>query len=246
MKTQSKPSIAILISFIGLVFTASSPAESKYRDFLLKDGRSFRGRIVAYDQHSKVVSLERADKRLIKTDPGIFDKADQIHIEEWNMIQHFRSERWLKISVDRKKFGPFNLRYTISFENNSGIVLPDMQIDTCIFYTQKHQKYGERKWIIEEGVTCGSACLPPLKPNSKPEQITADLSETKNLLWTFNLRFKPMDIHGIWIRITLPLSNGRNIVRDECLPGHLIKHQTWTSSTIPAGVIKHLKRTPTR
>ena len=81
---------------------AEGRSPAKYHDFLLKDGRSFRGRIVAYDQHTDIVSIECANKRLIKTSSAVFNKADQLHIKDWHATQCFRSESRFRISTGRK------------------------------------------------------------------------------------------------------------------------------------------------
>lgn len=197
----------ILVPLILLALISTSPAATKYHDFLCKDGRTFRGRILAYDQHANIVSIQRDNKRLIKVSPAVFDEADQLRIKEWNIIRCFQSERLFKISAGRRScqtkrtvgqskfdFPGFNIDlswgtqraqstqythyYTITFENCSGIALQKMTVEYCIFYSQQRQNE-KRRWVEDQGIEHGTDYIGQLNPKSKKELQTQKIIPTK-------------------------------------------------------------------
>ncbi|MCK4565325.1 MAG: hypothetical protein KAU94_11710, partial [Verrucomicrobia bacterium] len=170
------------VSAILLLLAVNCLAATPYHDFLLKDGRSFRGRIVDYDQHSDIVSIERADKRLVKTSPTVFDEADQVHIKEWHMVRCFKSESLFKVSAARHSFkgtrkaqsaGQLGLssiyvhltRYSIILGNRSSIKLRNISVEYRIYYSFKKYK----------GVKSGKAYVAGIEPRSKKELETIEI-----------------------------------------------------------------------
>lgn len=243
-----------------LTLAANSLATTPYHDFLLADGRSFRGRIVVYDQHSDVVTIERADKKLVKTSSAVFDEADQLRIKEWHLIKCFGSEKQLKISAARICFkggkvehpgffgsGPVtkqmrHMRYTIDLENCSGLAFRNLTVEYRIYYSQEYQKPPGQKWIKKEGIKCGSEFIACLAPKTKSEVETADIIMNK----IEDLRYivppssfkksKKVDVVGIWVRISRSLSNDRKVMREYCLPDNLGKHHKWVEIDVPVGL----------
>ncbi len=258
-----KSSTIARVSSILLAVATSCRATTQYHDFLLKDGRSFRGRIVAYDQHADTVSIECADKSLAKISPTVFDDADQLRIEEWNIVRCFESENLFKISAGRDSFeekeavktfylgdgGPqtktvrvHHVFYTIHLKNNSTIALQNLAIECCIFYSQEHRgKSTDNKWVTDRGIQSWKAGIHQMDPKSKRELKTKDIITNKvedlqtNSFLTYGLS-KEVNVEGIWLRIILPLSNGREIMREYCLPDSLSKHHDWVSTSVPAGL----------
>jgi hypothetical protein len=234
----------LIIAATSCVFGETNPVEnrspSKYHDFLLKDGRSFRGRIVAYDQHTDIVSIERSDKQLIKTSPSVFDIADRIRIQDWHKAACFLSEHLFRVSARRIKvkrdkisypgiWGPGrseNVRetyYEIAMSNGSALPFQDMWVEYHIHYTC-HKK---------QGIKYGDFLVPELNPKSKKNVRTAvgiPFRISNNVSNSYAYVDAVAD--GICIRIIMPLSNGRNVLREYCLPDNLCKHRTWPEADV--------------
>ena len=244
-----KTHIGGLAATLLLALAANSLAATQFHDFLLKDGRSFRGRIVAYDHHTDIVKIVQADKRLIKTAPSVFDEADQLRIKEWHIVRCFHSTKLLRVKVVKKivkgeKWQTFsfggsggssghlrNTYYDIIMENTSSIPFQNMTVEYQMHY----------RWGKTQGVKHGRFMVTKLGPKSKKEVRTAECIPCRfkpkdaGLLWSPG-RGSKMDPKGIWIRIILPLSNDREAVREYCLPSNLNKHRKWTEKGVPDSV----------
>lgn len=231
-----KNTILILVPILLLALISASPAATEYHDFLCKDGRTFRGQIVAYDHHSSIVSIQRDNKRLIKVSPDIFDKVDQVYIKEWNIIRCFQSEHLFKVSAGRyavkgEKVSRYkylrNTHYNIVMENGSATPFQNMTVEYRIYYTCKQT----------QGIMCGKFLVSEMDPGSKrkvrtPRSIPSKLSSEKKIS-IFGNPYYTTAVDGIWLRITLPLSGGRKVAREYCLPDSISKHRKWATVDLP-------------
>ncbi len=244
-----KTHIGGLAAAILLALAANSLAAKPYHDFLLKDGRSFRGRIVAYDHHTDIVKIVRVDKRLIETSPSVFDEADQLRIKEWHTTRCFHSTKLFRVRAERQivraeKWQPFrgdiggssggssrglrNTYYDIIVENSSSIPFQNMTVEYQMHY----------RWGKTPGVKYGRFMVSKLEPKSKKKVRTTEYIPSNFKLKDAGLFWSPgsgnkMVSKGIWIRIILPLSNDRKEVREYCLPSNLSKHHKWTEKDVP-------------
>ncbi|RKX33412.1 MAG: hypothetical protein DRP64_20955, partial [Verrucomicrobia bacterium] len=155
------------------------------------------------------------------------DGADQRHIKEWNIIRCFQSERLFKISAGMRSrqtkrtvgqskfdFSGFNIDlsggsqgtqytyyYTITLENRSNVTLKNMTIEYHIYYRQQKNK----------SVKCGKIWIHQMDPKSKKrEETTEGIPDYIGDIFYY----QEVKVDGIWIRVTLPLSGDRKVVRE--------------------------------
>ena len=81
-----------ILLVVGLIAVVMGTQAEKYRDFTDTQGRTIRGRIVAYDATKKIVSFERDNRKTSKVPIGIFSEADQAYLLEWEVLRNFRRD----------------------------------------------------------------------------------------------------------------------------------------------------------
>jgi hypothetical protein len=224
-----------------LLLPVNGGKKTPYHDFLLKDGRSFRGRIVGYNQQKGIVHIEHANKRLIKTSPKVFEKADQIRIKDWYTERCFLSQSLFKISAGRfavkgKKWstGGFdigfgssggssgyirNIYYDIVMENRADVPFQNIKVEYRIYYS----------WEKQKSVKHGELYITKLDAKTKKEERTAEYIPSRLNRSMFGAGTKTV-VDGIWIRVTLPLSNARKVTREYRCPDSIGGRKKWTDS----------------
>jgi hypothetical protein len=223
----------------------------KYRDFTDTQGRTIRGRIVAYDATKKIVSFERDNRKTSKVPIGIFSEADQSYISEWDILRCFTDERRFKISVKRKEIeneGKSNkggiitrrvkdTHYEINLENKMASRLKGINLEYCIYYEQ------EESGTAEQGVHCGTLAVDSIEPKSKKMLSTEGVSIFKKELdsgyyyTSGSDSTNRGDVHGVSIRVHLKLPSGTKETR-ECFFPETMKNKRWATKSIDVGMNK--------
>ena len=244
MKTPRYKKITAACVVCIAALQTSLPAETEYHDFLLKDGRSFRGRIVGYDHHRDLVSIQRPGKSLVKTAPAVFDEADRLRIKEWYIQHDFMSDRFLEISAvkqackettessDGKAGRIHRVGYIVSIKNKSNIALKNLQLEYGIYYNRRKVNLSSDSG--NRGVEFERVHFNEIKPRSRTDVKTVGVVvlTSGSPPTSIPLQSRKIYIEGIWLRITLPLSTGKTLVRDFCYPDNLSKHLTWVEADV--------------
>ena len=249
----------LLPIIVGLLVSVESFGAGlvQYRDFLSKDGKAIRGRVLRYDARKSKVTIERDNRKVFTVPIFAFSDDDQEYILRWELNKVFLDDGDFKIDAKRKKFDEEKgsgstfygysidsretetFGYEITLENRSTSPLEGLKVDYCIFYEQENS--GNGKTIDEEGVRCGTLDVASLRAKSSKELLTEPVS-----IYTYELDADWVyadgrdnkisgDVRGVWVRVTKALDNGEVLTRDFCMPDSLSNSKTWTTSSVHVG-----------
>ena len=242
--------------------TATKPTAfcvSGYRDFLGKNGKPIRGKVLAFDKHRELVTIQKDNRRTHKVDVGLFSDEDQTYVREWQIAKGFNSESRFKISAKRKQFeldrkrhvhkyyGVENAQttikqsgYEITLESRIDTPLKNVAIEYCIYYEQERADC--EKQVTDEGVMRGVLHIDKLAPKAKTTLKTDPVKLRKHELnsdWHYYSGAENKQqgkVVGIWLRVHLPLSDGQRVTRQYSRPDSLKKKCTWSDHTVPVGI----------
>ena len=231
---------------------------SAFHDFLGKNGKTFRGKVLAYDVGRNIVTIQNIHNCTRKVSPEIFSEADRIYLRDWCLSKGFNSESCFRISAKRKQFavdrkrhvhayyGSENAKttiervgYEIRVDNRIATTLEDISIEYCIYYEQV--RADRNKQVTDEGVKFGLLHIAKLKPKSSTVLKTDPVTLRKHELsadWFYYSGAENTQkgkMIGIWLRVHLPLSEGRKMTRHYSLPDSLMNNRKWFDHTIPVG-----------
>lgn len=232
-------------------------ANKSYRDFTDTQGRTIRGRVVAYDEKKGVVTFERDNRKRSKVPLTIFADIDQAYIRDWNLLNKFKSSRF-KISANRKKKAGESTQsystkkkveethYEIQLENRSAYTFKNLKLIYGIYYEQEEMKGSQETCL--QGVYCDESTIEIMMPKTKEVIRTEVISTYTQELGAGWVRVEEDgnynssdnvqrgEIHGLWVRIELTLPSGQTEIREFCHPDSLNNNRSWVSSTIRAGM----------
>jgi len=237
-----------------LMLVGGTFAGRQYRDFTDIKGRTIRGCVLAFDEHSGTVSFERDNQRTSKVPITIFSEADQDYIKNWCLLRGFRDPSRFKISVKKKngktwkKTGEIGgvstkeVRYDIVLENRNDLPLENVSVEYRIFLRAK----GNGRWVEDFYKALGSSqdLLNPLpvlgegKYAEIPSKGTMVL-ETKyartvkekvngGIMDVFGEYFETQEVvlEGVWVRVTTVI-DGETIMREVFAPDTLRGKYEW-------------------
>lgn len=226
-------------------------------DFLAQNGNSTRGRVVAYNAPKGTVTIEKKDKLTCKVKLAQLSKADQTHVREWHLIKEFCTKNRFRISAKQKQCGENremeihdnqgvvrgirtmeSIGYDITLDNRTRIGLRDMDVEYCIYYEQDRPNGLNR--VAGRGVKCGTLNISKLAAKSttqvETEPVVLFKQEKNNDYGDGNVL--KGEITGIWIRVYLPLANGKRTMREYSKPAELMKDRQWATSDIQASKMR--------
>lgn len=93
--------LALLVSLFGIIFGVC--AAPQYRDFKDTQGRIIRARVLKFDSHAEMVTIQRDDKRTSKIPLSKFSEADQAYIQNIGnpaSVKSAESEKETKPATD--------------------------------------------------------------------------------------------------------------------------------------------------
>lgn len=222
-----------------------------YHEFMGKNGKSLRAKVLAFDNFRKLVTLQKESGRTHKVDPGLFSDEDQTYIRNWLLVRGFNSESKFKVSAKRKQFDVDRERhvngytglqnaqttvkevgYEILLENRIAESLKDLTIEYCIYYEQERASSG--KQVTDDGVKHGVLQIGQLASRAKANLITDPVKLFRyelNSDWHYYSGAENTQkgkVIGIWLRIHLPLSGGQKITRQYSLPESIKDKREWS------------------
>lgn len=244
-----------------ITFVAGVQAEVKYHDFTDTQGRTIRGRILAYDEASGKVRFERDNRKQTKVSIGIFSEADQTYIKEWLFARSFMTEGTFKINAKRKQKNKEkedsylrsrtveDTHYEIILENRAATDLNNLEVEYCIYYEQEEVKHNAAlEEVLNQGVYFGNSSIESIASRGKVTlktdavSIFKDTMDSGVILITLDGKSADSDnvqegeIHGIWIRVHLKLPSGERVTREYLMPNSINKSRKWTESSRRAGL----------
>lgn len=193
-----------------------SVAQAQYRDFTDTEGRTIRGRVVAFDGKTGMATIERENKRIAKVPLAIFSEADQACIKAWETSQGFSSDRLLKITCackkieERKEKEVDDITYTggdvqkdfvktvtrieksayeIQFQNMNPAPLQNIRMEYRIYYEQSKMTRDGEKPEPKQLCLEGNMSIPELPPKTK-------ISVTTNPVEIFEEDINPLPVLG--------------------------------------------------
>ncbi len=234
---------------------------SGYHDFIGKNGKSLRAKVLAYDSCRKRVTLQKESGRTHKVDPGLFSDEDQTYIRNWLLARGFNSDSKFKVSARRKQFevereqhvnkytGIQNAQttvkeigYEILLENRITETLKNLTIEYCIYYEQERASGG--KQVTDDGVKHGVLHIGQLASRAQANLLTDPVKLFRHELnsdWHYYSGAENTQkgkVIGIWLRVHLPLSDGQRITRQYSLPDSIKDKREWSDFNISVGTNK--------
>lgn len=227
----------------------------EFHDFHGVNGKTCRGRIVAYSPATDRVTIAKTNKRTHKVGLSNFSEADQIYVHDWHLVKEFCTEANLHITTKKKKMGDDReiefhdnegrlrsrqrmeeIGYVVSLENRSGTNLSGVLVEYCIYYQQ--ERPNQMGKMLNKGVKCGSMEIGTLAVKTKVQVKTQTVTISKRELEAgFNDdRVFEGKVLGIWARVYLPLANGNKAMRECSMPNDLMKVQKWATSDVDADI----------
>jgi len=211
----------------------------EFRIFTAKDGKTVRGRILAYSQNKGTVTIAKKNGRASLVDLNTLSKDDQTYVREWHRIKDFFSQDRFHISV-RKKWGGAGAEYLIwkseetivyeiRLENLGSYDLNGLTLDYCIYHEQEELNY--RGQVVIQGVKSGTRNIGTLARGKKARFETEPVVFPKEGQFEYYKGNKVSQgkILGIWIRIYLPLESGKKAMREFASPSSLMSTRKWVS-----------------
>ncbi len=183
--------LVLLICLVAMVSGVN--AATQYRDFMSAEGKTIRGAVKAYDARTKMVTIERDNKRRSTVPITVFSEADQTYILEWDASKGFSSESLLKISCDNKQVEQRKekeledihysdgsveknfektvttferIAFEVKFQNQNKSELKDIRMEYRIYYEQS-ELVREKKPETKQKYFAGEMAIPVLPGNSK-------------------------------------------------------------------------------
>jgi hypothetical protein len=252
----------------GLIFCliaviTGAQAEDTYRDFTDTQGRTIRGRVLAYDTARGEVSFERENGRTAKVPVTIFSEADRQYIEKWNNQAGVRSTTRFRISCDRravrdwsekmmgtihysdgsvqhdqvtgkKDFAETN--YEIVLVNRNSHPITDLVLEYCIYYQQELMDGAE----AQQGVLFGSVPIEKLDASERRTIETDSVvvfKEETNAEFLYS-RVLNGEVNGICLRLYLKDGDERVLVREVGVPDSIPDSYEWVAQSRPVNIRK--------
>ncbi len=241
-------SISVLMVVLASSLAWAETDEKEYRNFIDAEGRTFLGKLLAFDAKAATAKLKRSDGKTGSIKLDVFSEADQLYIMDWVETKRLMEELDIQASYRSKIVPPkesassdasrsvVEAGYTIQLKNNSKSPFTKIDVEYCIFY--KQGKRNGSTIVYEEGTSYGKSSFKELKPEDSAE------TETKNVKLSgegggSQTLFGTIDeadssVRGIWIRLKAPLPSGGSVVRDY----KSVDDPTWkwTSGSVSAGL----------
>ncbi len=224
------------------VWTVWAVRADEFRTFTAGDGRTIEARIVEYNPSRQKLKIERRSGQSAWVEPAVFSEADREYIQSWIKASEFLSPR-VRVTIEKHK-EPLgdkgdNIHYSVSLRNLTQSDFENLVLEYR-FYTETHGYEGfkdseacHKGTLKLDRLAAGSTQTVQTEPmlmsekfQTVTEEITrSDGSETYD---TYQQKIYDTDPVGIWFRISGPaVADGTRLVREECLPSSLFKHQKW-------------------
>ena len=226
-----KKQLCIVVSGMVLALLAGrsdgAPAPEEVRTFTDTQGRKIDGHIMAYDAATQIVTMKRADGKTGKLSLNSFIEEDRLHIQDWSFSEAFLKGLVLTTdltttNVPPKKAGitdgskrVFDSVYEIELSNPTTFTFEKMDLEYCIFYRQ-----GTRNGIMvnyDEGIAYNKQRLAVVKPKDTISLKTTAIrlySEVGSQTLFGQMSLSDAGIRGIWVKLTISLPSGGQIVRE--------------------------------
>jgi len=241
--------IIVMIGLAGAVVGAQ--AVKQYRDFTSTDGEKIRGCIISLDGVTKVVMIERENRRRFNVPISVFTEEDQAYILEWNTVNEFMSSRCLSISVDKKRDNlpkekiwkekksktgqkskslikevmSSTVNYEVEFYLKNAAPMKDIRMEYKIYYEQSEVHYGRQD--PEQKIFDGEISIPLIEPGGKyvvatwKVEIHKDSAPPKSKKGGGQGYGAKGDVHGVRARLYMKLPSGKKITREFTYPDQL-------------------------
>lgn len=222
-------------------------AGSEFRVFIGQNGKTVRGKILAFNSRNETVTITKESGSTLKVNLGIFSKADQAYVREWYRIKEFYSQNRLRISARKKQKifrtellicrNEIEIVYSILLENRSDCDLKDLTVDYCIYYElHRPETYiepyrpGNQYQFDGPGVKCKTLKIGTLAAGEKTQIETQPVvipMEGGGLEYYKGNRVVVGKTRGIWVRIYLLLSDKRYAMREFAVPNSIMNTRQW-------------------
>lgn len=252
MKSLMKFRLGLLASIVVLALGCLG-ADEGYREFTAKDGKKIRVRILKYDKRTDMVKMERENRKRYTVSPDVFCEADRNIIRNWALVERFMSDSGLKVSVKRsekivedkttEKNGmktrlwlPMDVHYAVTLQNRTDLAFDNIKIKVVSF-TQYEQLYPDRG--VDKKFKIPADKVPfdvgTIKPSGKAEIATPKHGGAEQMTVTYKSKVINKDVcnslQGVWIRITMELPGGGEVVRDIQEQAELWEGIDWSAAT---------------
>ncbi|VGO19955.1 lectin-like protein [Pontiella sulfatireligans] len=237
--------------------TQTEPRETLVTEPLLEvheftgaNGKSCRGRVITYNANNDTVTIEKENKHTCKVDLAHLSANDQAYVREWHLIKEFCTPNRIRISAKEKKCAEDremavhdnqgnnfaqqtmeSIGYEVFLENRIGADLPDVELEYCIYYEQDRPSYAN-KMSVGQGVKCGTLDIGTLAERAKTQIDTEPV-----ILLKRQQEYGPNnelrgEVHGVWIRLYLPLANGSRAMREYASPKNISRNKQWATTDV--------------
>lgn len=209
----------------------------EFRDFHGENKKTVRGRVVAYNPDSDVVTIAKEKGGTYRVGLSQFSDADQAYVRECNPIKEFFNQKRFHISTEKKPVGggvelmicrqEEIIAFDILLENRSHYDLNGLTLDYCIYHEQEELNY--RGQVMSQGVVSGTRNIGTLARGEKVRLKTEPVVFPKGAQIEYykDNKVPQGKILGLWIRVCLPLVDGNKAMRELSMPNTLINNRKW-------------------
>lgn len=249
----------LLLIFIqcSLVLRVSSTVDENFLSLTSADGKTVRAKVLSYDKSSDTVLIERENHKRYTVSPGIFCDADQSktrkigvfmsdsnmkvsikHIEERiNETEENTKQRMLDdVDPDEQDIQNYISMdyYKITLDNHTDHNLNEIKAEVIPFITTEDWSphFGWDK-KIKEPYPARVFDIGDLKASTSKEIETAKLGaeviiiDVDSKLYAKNIT----ELQGLWIRMTMKLADGTEVVREIKESESLWTDIAWSDAT---------------
>lgn len=228
-------------------------------EFTGANGRTCHGRVVGYNASTGIVTIEKKDNGTCKVELALLSPGDQSYVREWHLIKEFFTANRIRISAREKKCaddqekefhnrdGQYLARqalqsigYEIDLQNWIKSNLTEVKLEYCIYFEQDRPDRDHGS-VTVQGVKCGTLNIGTLAAGARIE-----IDSKPALLFQRERERGPgstlqADIRGIWIRLYIPLDDGRRAMLEYATPKRILKVRQWATTDSPVLTEKFLR-----
>ena len=230
-----------------MLCTSVRSDEAGYRTFSDTQGRTFKGKLMDYEAASKTAAFKLSAGKKGRMPLTMFSDADRLFILDWEASRRFHEGLEVKPTpsfsvVSEKESGinditkkVFDSFYEIRLINKTDVRCEKINIEYCIFYNQGERK--NRTVRYEEGVCYGKDVVELIDPSSEQACKTKSVrlyTEGGNIGLFGSENVALANVQGIWLRLTMKLPSGSEIVREYRTSDE--EHWKWAPYSFGAGL----------
>ena len=249
--------LLLMLIQCSLVLGVSSAVDESYLDLTSAEGKTVRAKVLSYDKSSDMVLIERENHKQYTVSLDVFCDADKSMIRK---VGAFMSDSCLKVSVthieERINESEENIRgkmlddidpddqeiqnymsmdhYKITLDNRTAHAFDNIKIEVIPFITTENwsPSFGWDKKIKEQ-FSVPVFDIGTIKAKNHKEILTPKLGSEVIIREVNSKLHSKMttELQGIWIRMTMKLPDGTEVMREIKEPENLWTGIEWSDAT---------------